>query len=319
MPFLAHFKRIIPIIQQHFCILAFYGYICTMNNRNETPYRLQRDGFDEIIVGWERVYELTPRGMMDKVIELSLQYDKAISVSFPEWWKSDREADLPALMLNNIFGIIPYYDYNGCLTWVRVVNLATNETIKDYPGTEDDLLFICKHILTDCKKILRSWGKEPYRELRYGTEWLRDPWHKENYQDAFQRLDVRTYDVIRFNRLSQEEYYLKAYRSIRERKPDNDSFYFYTDYPQEQVFDAVKDRIINNLSRHFQDNKPADLDVEKEELGQMFWFLIERETILFVCERLARETLDKYGISTYIAHVADAIVPFNSRPYLSRE
>lgn len=290
-----------------------------MNNRHETPYRLQRDGFDEIIVGWERVYELTPRGLMDKVIELSLQYDKAISVSFPEWWKSDREADLPALMLNNIFGIIPYYDYNGCLTWVRVVNLATNETIKDYPGTEDDLLFICKHILTDCKKILRSWGKEPYRELRYGTEWLRDPWHKENYQDAFQRLDVRTYNVIRFNRLSQEEYYLKAYRSIRERKPDNDSFYFYSDYPQEQVFDAVKNRIINNLSRHLQDNKPADLNVEKEELGQMFWFLLERKTILFVCERLARETLDKYGISTYIAHVADAIVPFNSRPYLSRE
>jgi len=290
-----------------------------MNNRDETPYRLQRDGFDEIIVGWERVYELTPRGLMEKVIELSFQFDKAISVSFPEWWKSDREEDLPALMLNNIFGIIPYYDIKGDLTWVRVVNLATNEAIKDYPGTENDLLYICKHILTDIKKILRSWGKAPYRELRYGMEWLRDLWHKENYQAAFHRLDVRTYSVIRINRLSQEEYYLKAYRSIKERKPDNDSFYFYSSYPQEEVYNAVKERIINNLSRHLQDNKPADLDVGKEELEQMFWFLMDKETILYLCERLASETLDKYGIKTYIAHVADAIVPFISRPYLSRE
>ena len=290
-----------------------------MNNRNETPYRLQRDGFDEIIVGWERVYELTPRGLMDKVYELSFQYDKAISVSFPEWWKSDREADLPALILNNIFGIIPYYNYKSELTWVRVVNLATNDTIKDYPGTENDLLYICKHILTDCKKILRSWGKEPYRELRYGMEWLRDPWHKKNYPDAFQRPDVRIYRIIRFTLLSQEEYYRKAYQSIRARKPDNGSFYFYSQYAPEDVYSAIRGRIINNMYRHFRDNKPTKLEMDSEELGRMFWFLMDKEMILSIGKRLAKETLDNYSIKTYIAHIADAIVPSNSRPYSSRE
>ena len=290
-----------------------------MNNRNETPYRLQRDGFDEIQVGWERVYELTPRGLMEKVYDLSFQFDKAISVSFPEWWKSDRESDLPALMLNNIFGIIPYYDFKGELLFVRVVNMATNETMQDFPGTEDDLLYICKHILTYCKKVLRSWGKEPYKELRYGMEWLRDPWHKKNYTDAFQRPDVRIYMIIRFNRLSQEEYYHKAYQSIRERKPDNDSFYYYSSYPQEQVYSAIQVRIINNLCRHFQDNKPENLELERKDMERLFWFLMDKEMILSVCERLAKETRDKYGIRTYIAHVADAIVPVYSRPYSSRE
>ena len=283
-----------------------------MNNRHETPYRLQRQGFDEIQVGWERVYELTPRGLMDKMTELSFKYDKAISVSFPEWWKSDKEKDLPALILNNIFGVIPYYDYNGNLLFVRVANLATNETIKDYPGTENNLLYICKHILTDCKKVLRSWGKEPFREFRYGIEYLRDKWHLNNHKDAFQRPDVRIYGIVRYNRLTPEEYFKKACKSILNRKTEssfNDDDDAFTDI----VYERIVEKIQENLMRHFQDNKPADFDIDKDDLKRWFWFLMEKEPIVSVYKSLAAKTKDNYNIWTYINVIADAIVSAISR------
>ena len=275
-----------------------------MNNRYETPYRLQRPGLGEIIVGWERVYELTPGALMDKVQDLSFTYDRAIAFSFPEYWKREEEAYLPALILNNIFGIVPYYSYNGGLTWVRVVNLATNETIKDYPGTKDDLLYICKHILTDCKKVLRSWGKEQFREFRYGQEYLRDRWHKENYQDAFQRLDVRLYSKMRYNRLTEEECYKRAEKAIKSEKKDWTPGEYKDD---EMVYRAIKEKLLSVMSYDFLDYAPEDVQYTKEDQERLFSYLFDKDLIVSMFHRLVYETNNDYTGITYASIIANAI------------
>ncbi len=277
-----------------------------MNNRFETPYRLKRPGFGVVIVGWERVYELTPLGLMDKVKGFSFQYDKAISVSFPEYWKSDKEAYLPSLILNNIFGIVPYFDSHENLTWVRVVNLATNEPIKDYAGTEKDLLYICKHILTDCKKVLRSWGKEPYRELRYGMEWLRDPWHKKNYPDAFQRPDVRIYDIIKYNRLSEKECFRKACWLAKRISAKNTAFDHYDFHSPKEVNNRIWSVMLRRINDYVQDNKPEDFDIEMDDLGRAFDYLFDKECLYNVYRHLGMETHNNYLVKTYINLVAQA-------------
>lgn len=280
-----------------------------MNNRHIVIYRLHRYGFDEIQVGWERVYELTPMGLMDKMTELSFIYDKATSISFPEFWKSDKEADLPVLILNNIFGIVPYYDYNGNLIFVRVVNLATNEKMEDFPGTENDLLYICKHILTYCKKVLRSWGKEPYREFRYGMEWLRDDWskwHRKNYPDAFLRPDVRIYEIIKFNRLPLDELVSKAYKTISQT-PKNPSF---TNYNTSTIYKVIRGIVVDNLFKQFNENKSKDYDIEKEVLEKSFWFLFDKDLIIAAYQMLREEKTNlDYEFNTYCRHIAEAIVP----------
>ena len=283
-----------------------------MNNRNEIAYRLQREGFGEIQVGWERVYDLTPVALKEIVESQSLIYDKPLSISFPEWWKNDKEAFLPSVILNNIFGIVPDYDYKQDLTGIRLVNLATNEVMETFPGDETDahLLFICKHILTYCKKVLRSWGKEPYREFRYGIEYLRDKWHIQNYPDAFQRPDVRIYDIVWFERLSPKEYFNKAYRSILKRKTETS----FNDKP-DSVYELIVGKILENLMRHFQDNKPADFDIEEDDLKNWFWFLLDKAPIDFVYKCLLDKTKEDYNLWAYVYVIADAIVSSLSRQH----
>ena len=246
---------------------------------------------------------------MDKVIGLSFTYDKKISISFPEWWKSDREANLPALMLNNIFGIIPYYDYKGGLTWVRVVNLATNETIKYYPGTENDLLYICKHILTDCKKVLREWGKEPYREFRYGIEYLRDNWHKENYPDAFQRPDVRINSIMKIARLTPRTCFREALRASAQRKPDNgNSFNHYTFPDKEEVSKAIKKAMLVKIADYLQTNISEDIDISGFDLEELFGYLFNTDYLYDVYIKLGRETYNGYRVPSYIRFVANGVL-----------
>lgn len=280
-----------------------------MNNRHETPYRLQREGFGEIQVGWERVYDLTPGALMDIVRENSLKYDKPLSFAFPEWWKSDKEARLPSVILNNVIGIIPDFDYKENFTGIRLVNLATNEAMENFPGDELHLLYVCKHILTYCKKVLRSWGKEPYRELRYGIEYLRDKWHIEHFPDAFQRPDVRIYDIVRYDRLPKEEYFNKAYKSILKRKIETS----FTEYNPDSVYELIAGKIQENLMRHFLDNKPADFDVEEDDLKKWFWFLLDKELIVSVYQQLVDKTKNDYNIWAYIYMIADAFVSSLSR------
>ena len=280
-----------------------------MNNRYEIAYRLQRDRFDEIQVGWERIYDLTPGTLADIVREKSFVYDRPLSIAFPEWWKNDKEANLPSVMLNNVFGIIPDFDYTGNFTGIRLVNLATNEVMENFPGDEQHLLYVCKHILTYCKKVLRSWGKEPHRLLRYGTEYLRDRWHIRNYPDAFQRPDVRIYDIMRFSRLSQEEYFNKAYKSILKRNIETS----FTEYSPDSVYEHIAGKIRKNLMRHFLDNKPEGFDIEEEDLNRWFWFLLDKELIVSVYQRLIDKTKNDYNIWAYIYVIADAIVSGLSR------
>ena len=286
-------------------------YLCDMNNRHETPYRLLRDGFDEIQVGWERVYELTPRGLMDKVYELSFTYDKAISVSFPEWWKSDKEANLPALILNNIFGIVPYYDYKGDFIFIRVVNLATNEAMQQpFPGIEDDLLYICKRILTYCKLVLRSWGKEQYREFRYGMQYLRDDysnWHKMNYPDAFLRQDVRIYDILKYKRPSLNACVNHAYKGLTALAKEDVSF---KENVEDVVYELSKATILDRLESIFFNRKPSDLVIMRDDLQKMFWFLLDRDLIVRAFQELRQKTHYNYNERTYALFIAEAILPY---------
>ena len=281
-----------------------------MNNRYEIAYRLQRDVIGEIQVGWERIYDLTPGALKDLVKNKSFKFDEPLSIAFPEWWKNDKEAYLPSVILNNVFGIIPDYDYKENFTGIRLVNLATNEVMETFPGDKDDtrLLYLCKHILTYCKKVLRSWGKEPYRELRYGIEYLRDKWHIENYPNAFQRPDVRIYDILRYPRLSPKEYFNKAYKSILKRKPETS----FNDKP-ESVYELIVGKVLENLMRHFRDNQPADFDVDEEDLKQWFWFLLDENTIDSVYKCLLDKTKEDYNIWAYVYVIADAIVSSLSR------
>ena len=218
-------------------------------------------------------------------------------------------------MLNNIFGIVPYYGYNGGLTWVRVVNLATNETIKDYPGTEDDLLYICKHILTDCKKVLRSWGKEPYKEFRYGQEYLRDPWHKEKYPDAFQRPDVRIYkDVVKYYRLTEKECFRKACRVANDRSANNTEFDHYDFYTPEDVYNHIRSEMLSRIECFVQDNKPEEFEIETDDLERAFGYLFDKDVLYNVYRRLGRETHNNYKAITYINIVARAALSGSQRP-----
>ena len=272
-----------------------------MNNRYETPYTLLRDGFDEVFIGWERVYELTPKALMDKVYELSIKFDKETAVSFPEYWKSDKETDLPALILNNIFGIVPYYDYNGNLSWVRVVNLATNETMQDFPGTENNLLYTCKHILTYCKKVLRSWGKEPYREFRYGQEYLRDRWHKENYPEAFQCPEVCIYDKMVYYRLSPNTCLNRARRALQSAKKEWTPGYYDTD----DIFLGVKKSMLFWIDLAFQD---AKLPYKEPDQERTFSYLFDKDYIVSIFQQLVEATEYDYTGKTYVSCVAKAIL-----------
>ena len=281
-----------------------------MNNRHETPYRLQRDGFDEILVGWERIYDLTPGALKDILLNRSFKYDKTDAIiSFPEWWKNDKEAFLPSVILNNIFGIIPYFALNQDLIFVRVVNLATNEVMETFPGDEGEahLLFICKHILTYCKKVLRSWGKEQYKEFRYGMEWLRDPWHKENYPEAFQRPDVRIYDVIRYDRLDPIIIFNKAKKAIENKTKNNDTFNFYYEYPKDVVVGAVKKEMIQRMREVVWEKNP-DPTLAKCDFEKAFWYIFDADLIYNVYLSLGQETYNNYHVKTYIASVANAII-----------
>lgn len=278
-----------------------------MNNRYEIAYRLQRDGIGEIQVGWERIYDLTPGALKDLVKSKSFEYDEPLSIAFPEWWKNDKEAYLPSVILNNVFGIIPDYDYKKDFTGIRLVNLATNEVMENFPGDKDEthLLYICKHILTYCKKVLRSWGKEPYREFRYGIEYLRDKWHIENYPDAFQRPDVRIYDIMRFNRLSQKDIMSRAYENIRHKpvKP------FFNEYDDDSISLVISTKITDNLIKHFNDRKPQNLVIEREDLGRMFWFLFDKNIFVATYKWLREETDKDYDFHTCAGCIAETIVP----------
>lgn len=278
-----------------------------MNNRYEIAYRLQRDVIGEIQVGWERIYDLTPGALKDLVKSKSFEYDEPLSIAFPEWWKNDKEAYLPSVILNNVFGIIPDYDYKKDFTGIRLVNLATNEVMENFPGDKDEthLLYICKHILTYCKKVLRSWGKEPYREFRYGIEYLRDKWHIENYPDAFQRPDVRIYDIMRFNRLSQKDIMSRAYENIRHKpvKP------FFNEYDDDSISLVISTKITDNLIKHFNDRKPQNLVIEREDLGRMFWFLFDKNIFVATYKWLREETDKDYDFHTCAGCIAETIVP----------
>lgn len=278
-----------------------------MNNRYEIAYRLQRDIIGEIQVGWERIYDLTPGALKDLVKSKSFEYDEPLSIAFPEWWKNDKEAYLPSVILNNVFGIIPDYDYKKDFTGIRLVNLATNEVMENFPGDKDEthLLYICKHILTYCKKVLRSWGKEPYREFRYGIEYLRDKWHIENYPDAFQRPDVRIYDIMRFNRLSQKDIMSRAYENIRHKpvKP------FFNEYDDDSISLVISAKITDNLIKHFNDRKPQNLVIEREDLGRMFWFLFDKNIFVATYKWLREETDKDYDFHTCAGCIAETIVP----------
>ena len=282
-----------------------------MNNRNETPYRLQRKGFGEIQVGWERVYDLTPLSLKEIIESQSLIYDKPLSISFPEWWKNDKEAFLPSVILNNIFGIIPDYDnYDDekNLIGIRLVNLATNEVMETFPGGKTDahLLFTCKHILTYCKKVLRSWGKETFKEFRYGMEWLRDPWHKENYPDAFQRPDVRIYDVIRYDRLTLKKCLDVAFDGIQDANKGD----YFNDYQgkENEIYSAVKGVMLKRMTHYFQDDKPADLEMSAEDLEKAFWYLFDKDFVVSVFLLLVEKTRNSYKGSTYATYVAIALL-----------
>ena len=276
-----------------------------MNNRYEIAYRLQRDVIGEIQVGWERIYDLTPGALKDLVKSKSFEYDEPLSIAFPEWWKNDKEASLPSVILNNVFGIIPDFDYTGNFTGIRLVNLATNEVMENFPGDEQHLLYVCKHILTYCKKVLRSWGKEPHRLLRYGTEYLRDRWHIRNYPDAFQRPDVRIYDIMRFSRLSQEDIMSRAYEIIRNKpvKP------FFNEYDDDSIFRVISAKITDNLVKHFNDRKPQDLAIGREDLERMFWFLFDKNVFVATYKWLREETSKDYDFRTCAGCIAETIVP----------
>ena len=285
-----------------------------MNNRHIIVYRLQREGLGEIQVGWERVYELTPRGLMDKMTELSFNYDKAISVSFPEWWKSEKETDLPSLILNNIFGIIPDFDINENFTGIRLVNLATNEMMENFLGDEQHLLYVCKHILTYCKKVLRSWGKEPFREFRYGIEYLRDKWHLNNHKDAFQRPDVRIYGIVRYNRLPQKEVLNTALQAIENKKPDNNTFNYYDDFTRDEVYNAVKVEMLKWIDEDIREKTQESNNAEKYDLENLFWYLFDADFIYQVYMNLGEETNNGYLVKTYIFYIPRAMLSGHCTP-----
>jgi len=276
-----------------------------MNNRYVIAYRLQREGFGEIQVGWERIYDLTPGALADIVKSKSFVYDKPLSISFPEWWKNDKEASLPSVMLNNVFGIIPDFDYKENFTGIRLVNLATNEEMENFPGDEQHLLYICKYILTYCKKVLRSWGKEPYKELRYGIEYLRDKWHIENYPDAFQRPDVRIYDLVRYNRLPLEDIMRRTYENIGQKpvKP------FFNEYDDDSIFQVISAKITDNLVMQFNDRKPQGLVIGRDDLERMFWYLFDKDIFVAAYKWLREETNMDYDFHTCAGCIAETIVP----------
>lgn len=277
-----------------------------MNNRCEIAYRLQREGFGEIQVGWERVYDLTPMALKEIVESQSLIYDKPLSFSFPEWWKNDKEAFLPSVILNNIFGIVPDYDYKQDFTGIRLVNLATNEVMETFPGDEVHLLFICKRILTYCKKVLRSWGKEPHRLLRYGTEYLRDKWHIENYPDAFQRPDVRIYNIVKYNRLTEKECLRKANWIAEHRNANNTGFDHFDFYHEDDVYSHIKSEMLSRIGNCINDYKPDDFELENIDLEKVFGYLFDKDVLINVYQCLGRKTHNNYTAITYVNIVASA-------------
>ena len=65
--------------------------------------------------------------------------------------------------------------------------------------------------------------------------------------------------------------------------------------------------------RHFLDNKPADFDVEEDDLKKWFWFLLDKELIVSVYQQLVDKTKNDYNIWAYIYMIADAFVSSLSR------